>query len=63
MKTCSRFASIRSGFEREVHFLRSHSERYEDTAPARASANIAASTKQRMAKALSRHFERCPECG
>jgi hypothetical protein len=63
MKTCSRFARIKAGFEREAHMLRSHSVRYHGTTPAKASATRATDAKRRMARALNSHYERCPECG
>ncbi|MBV9024177.1 MAG: hypothetical protein JO362_10380 [Streptomycetaceae bacterium] len=63
MKTCRRFTRIKADFEQDIRFLRNYSECHQGTAAAKASAKNAHSTKQRMAKALSRHFEKCPECG
>lgn len=40
-----------------------HSKRYEGSPAAKSSAKQAASAKQRMARALSGHVGRCPECG
>ncbi|WP_405735037.1 hypothetical protein OG607_41765 [Streptomyces sp. NBC_01537] len=63
MKTCPRFTRIKSGYERDISYLRSHSERHQGTAPAKTSAKNAITVKRSMARALNRHFERCPECG
>lgn len=63
MKTCQRFASIKSGFEQDIRFLRGHAERYQGSAPAKTSAKNAISVKRNMARALNRHLDRCPECG
>ncbi|MEV7955215.1 hypothetical protein [Streptomyces sp. NPDC088141] len=63
MRTCPRFAHIKSDFERDISFLRGHAERHAGTAPAKTSAKNALRVKGNMARALSRHFESCPECG
>ncbi|MFD9223413.1 hypothetical protein ACFYXH_39965 [Streptomyces sp. NPDC002730] len=63
MKTCQRFTRIKSGFEQDIRFLRSHSERHQGTSPAKTSAKNAISVKQNMARALNRHLDHCPECG
>ncbi|NGO46201.1 hypothetical protein [Streptomyces ureilyticus] len=63
MKTCRRFTTIRQEFEREIGFLSAHSERHAGRPAAKSSAKHALSAKQHMAKALSRHVGRCPECG
>ncbi|MFI9755779.1 hypothetical protein [Streptomyces collinus] len=63
MRVCRRFTTIRDEFEREIDFLRSHSERHAGRPAAKASAYYARSAKGQMAKALSRHVGRCPECG
>ena len=63
MKTCRRFATIRKEYEREITFLNAHSERHAGKPSAKSSAKHAASTKARMARALTGHVERCPECG
>lgn len=63
MKTCPHFTRIRAGYEKEMRYLRNYSERHQGTAPARASARTALGTKQRMAQALTRHYEWCLECG
>ncbi|MFJ5546738.1 hypothetical protein [Streptomyces sp. NPDC093225] len=62
MKTCPRFSRIRASYERDMGYLANHSARHQGTAPGKASARIAAGTKQRMAKALTRHYEHCLEC-
>ncbi|MFE6977038.1 hypothetical protein [Streptomyces sp. NPDC057682] len=63
MKTCRRFNTVRAQYEREIEFMLAHSERYAGRPAAKASAKQAASAKQRMARALSSHVGRCPECG
>ncbi|MFF9016629.1 hypothetical protein ACF09C_27115 [Streptomyces sp. NPDC014870] len=63
MKTCHYFTTIRTQYEREIGFMLAHSKRYEGKPAAKSSAKQAASTKQRMARALSSHVGRCPECG
>ncbi|MFF8958684.1 hypothetical protein [Streptomyces sp. NPDC014894] len=63
MKTCQRFSRIKSGYEQDITFLRSHSERHEGKPSAKASAKHAAGAKRAMARALNRHYERCRECG
>ncbi|MFJ4828768.1 hypothetical protein ACIP79_02340 [Streptomyces sp. NPDC088747] len=63
MKTCHQFDTVRGEYEREIGFLLAHSHRHEGRPAAKASAKQAASTKQRMARALSSHVGRCPECG
>ncbi|MFI5795962.1 hypothetical protein [Streptomyces sp. NPDC051677] len=63
MRTCHRFSQIRQEFEQEIGFLGNHSELHAGRPAAKASAKHALSAKQRMAKALSRHVVRCPECG
>ncbi|MET8217531.1 hypothetical protein [Streptomyces hirsutus] len=63
MKTCPRFAALREEYEREIGFLSAHSERHAGKPSAKSSAKYAASTKARMARALSGHIGRCPECG
>ncbi|MFJ7997532.1 hypothetical protein ACIQ7D_10355 [Streptomyces sp. NPDC096310] len=63
MKTCRRFAVIRREFEREITFLTAHSARHAGRPTAKSSAKYAISAKHRMARALSGHVGRCPECG
>ena len=63
MKTCNQFKIVRADYEREIGFMIAHSERHEGRPAAKSSAKQAASTKQRMARALTSHVERCPECG
>ncbi|MFK4222184.1 hypothetical protein [Streptomyces sp. NPDC019890] len=63
MKTCPRFTRIKSGYEQDIRFLRNHAERHQGAASAKTSAKNAYGAKQRMARALTRHFESCPECG
>ncbi|WP_172387209.1 hypothetical protein [Streptomyces sp. MNP-20] len=63
MKTCERFARIKSGYERDITYLRNHSQRSTGTPAAKVSVTNARAVRSRMAKALGRHFERCPICG
>ncbi|MEU6964332.1 hypothetical protein [Streptomyces chrestomyceticus] len=63
MKTCPRFATLHEEYEREISFLAAHSARHAGRPAAKTSAKHAASTKTRMARALSSHVGRCPECG
>ncbi|MCX5395594.1 hypothetical protein [Streptomyces sp. NBC_00102] len=63
MKTCNRFNTVRAEYEREIKFMIAHSERHAGRPAAKSSAKQAASTKQRMARALSSHVGHCPECG
>lgn len=63
MKTCHQFDTVRAEYEREIGFLIAHSQRHEGRPSAKSSATQAASTKKRMARALSSHVGRCPECG
>ncbi|MFJ6898209.1 hypothetical protein [Streptomyces hokutonensis] len=63
MKTCHRFNTVRTEYEREIGFMLAHSQRHEGSPAAKSSAKQAASTKKRMARALSSHVGRCPECG
>ncbi|KOG74969.1 MULTISPECIES: hypothetical protein [Streptomyces] len=63
MKTCPRFATLREEYEREIGFLTAHSARHAGRPAAKSSAKHAASAKARMARALSGHVGRCPECG
>ncbi|MFF5727967.1 hypothetical protein [[Kitasatospora] papulosa] len=63
MKTCHEFSTVRREYEREIGYMLAHSQRYEGRPSAKSSAKQAASAKQRMARALSSHVGRCPECG
>ncbi|GLW02530.1 MULTISPECIES: hypothetical protein [Streptomyces] len=63
MKTCPKFTRIKAGFETEMGLMASHSARHAGTRPGKASAMMAAGSKQRMARALTQHYARCPECG
>ncbi|WP_367435160.1 hypothetical protein [Streptomyces celluloflavus] len=63
MKTCPRFARIKSGYEQDIRFLCSYAERHRGTGPAKASEKNAFTVKRSMARALNRHIDRCPECG
>ncbi|MBN3932984.1 hypothetical protein IQ279_25820 [Streptomyces verrucosisporus] len=63
MKTCRRFAAIREEYEREIAFLNAHSKRHAGKPSAKSSAKHAASAKARMARVLTGHVGRCPECG
>ncbi|MET9566816.1 hypothetical protein ABZY07_42080 [Streptomyces tauricus] len=63
MKTCRRFKTVRARYEREIRFTLAHSDRHKGEPAAKLSTKRAVSTKQQMARALSHHVERCPECG
>ncbi|MFD8814695.1 hypothetical protein ACFV23_25200 [Streptomyces sp. NPDC059627] len=63
MKTCHQFDTVRAEYVREIDFMLAHSQRHEGRPAAKSSAKTATSTKHRMARALSRHVERCLECG
>ncbi|MFD5163469.1 hypothetical protein ACFWMJ_36380 [Streptomyces hawaiiensis] len=63
MKTCHQFDTVRAEYEREINFMLAHSQRHAGRPAAKSSAKQASSTKQRMARALSSHVGRCPECG
>ncbi|MFI0743294.1 hypothetical protein ACH4PU_35255 [Streptomyces sp. NPDC021100] len=63
MKTCERFARIKAGYEQDILFLCSYAERNPGTAPAKTSAKNAFTVKRSMARALSRHVDRCLQCG
>ncbi|MFE0192607.1 hypothetical protein [Streptomyces sp. NPDC058989] len=63
MKTCHQFANLREEYEREIGYLSAHSKRHASRASAKSSAKHAVSAKARMARALSGHLRRCPECG
>ncbi|BBC30736.1 uncharacterized protein SGFS_020300 [Streptomyces graminofaciens] len=63
MKTCPRMSRIRSDFEKDIRFLTVYAERKAGTPPAKTSAKQAITVKRNMARAMSRHFARCPECG
>ncbi|MFJ6017591.1 hypothetical protein [Streptomyces sp. NPDC092952] len=63
MKTCHQFNIVRAEYEREIGFMLAHSARHAGSRAAKSSATRAASAKRRMARTLSSHVERCPECG
>ncbi|MFI1890267.1 hypothetical protein [Streptomyces jumonjinensis] len=63
MKTCHRFARIRAGHERDIQGLLNHAALYPERTSGKVSSTRAAGAKYAMARALSRHFERCRECG
>ena len=63
MKTCHQFASLREEYEREIGYMIAHSKRHAGRPAAKSSAKQAASAKARMARALTSHVGRCPECG
>ncbi|MEU9397681.1 hypothetical protein AB0D86_47900 [Streptomyces sp. NPDC048324] len=56
-------SSIRSDFERDIRFLTAYAVRNAGTPRAKTSAKQAITVKRNMARAMSRHFARCPECG
>ncbi|MEU5159623.1 hypothetical protein AB0G74_08430 [Streptomyces sp. NPDC020875] len=63
MKTCHRFARIRASHERDIRGLLNHADRNSGRTAGKVSATRALGAKHAMAKALSRHFEHCRECG
>ncbi|AJC55003.1 hypothetical protein [Streptomyces sp. 769] len=63
MKTCERFQTMKAGYERDIAYLHNHAKHREGTAAAKTNATTAVALKVRMAKALGRHFDRCPICG
>ncbi|WP_263978913.1 hypothetical protein [Streptomyces aculeolatus] len=63
IRTCAGFTALQAVYEREIGYLKAHSVRHEGRPAARCSATQAASTKARMARALTSHLARCPECG
>ncbi|MFC9131944.1 hypothetical protein ACFT4A_34620 [Streptomyces sp. NPDC057099] len=63
MKTCPQFDAVRAEYEREVGYLQAHSTRHEGRPAAKSSARQAVAAKQRMARALTGHVGRCPQCG
>ncbi|GCD41815.1 hypothetical protein ADK70_38560 [Streptomyces rimosus subsp. pseudoverticillatus] len=63
MRTCRRFERIKSGFERDIRFMLNHAERHQGSTSGKVSQTSALGARQRMAKALSRHFQHCRECG
>ncbi|MEU8495277.1 hypothetical protein AB0940_01245 [Streptomyces sp. NPDC006656] len=63
MKTCERFTDLKAGYERDITFLRNHSARHAGSTASKSSTRHALAVKQNMAKALARHFTRCPLCG
>ncbi|ULR53947.1 MULTISPECIES: hypothetical protein [Streptomyces] len=54
---------IKSDFEKDIRFLTAYAERKAGTPSAKTSAKQAITLKGNMARAMSRHFARCPECG
>ncbi|QYX76486.1 hypothetical protein K1J60_08155 [Streptomyces akebiae] len=63
MRTCPRMSHIKSDFEKDIRFLTAYAERKAGTPSAKTSAKQAITLKGNMARAMSRHFARCPECG
>lgn len=63
MKTCASFDRIKSGYERDITYLGNHAKVHKGTRAGKVSATTVHGVKSRMARALSRHYERCPICG
>ncbi|WP_129287534.1 hypothetical protein [Streptomyces sp. GZWMJZ-114] len=59
---CRRFDTLRAEFEREIAYFSGHSARNRGTSAGKASATHAIDARRNMARALSTHTERCPEC-
>lgn len=62
MKPCSRFHRIKALAERDIASHTSHAERHAGKSSAKVSATLAVEARHSMAKALSRHYQNCPEC-
>lgn len=62
MRTCHRFDRLKAQAEREIAFHTAHAAKHAGERSAKQSATMAALARQGMGKALSRHYERCPEC-
>ncbi|MGW6745037.1 hypothetical protein ACWGDX_30610 [Streptomyces sp. NPDC055025] len=63
MRTCHRFHRIKSGFEQDIRFQKNYAQRKAGTPAAKASGKYADTVRLNMARALSRHYEHCLECG
>ncbi|WP_282697816.1 hypothetical protein [Streptomyces sp. CC208A] len=63
MKTCPKFDRLRAKYLQETAYLLNHAARHQGSHTARASTDLARSSKQRMARGLSGHVARCLECG
>ncbi|MFF0740548.1 hypothetical protein ACFYVL_09110 [Streptomyces sp. NPDC004111] len=63
MNTCRRFKAVRDEYVREIGYMAAHAARYADKPSGKSSAKQADSAKARMARALTNHVGRCPECG
>ncbi|MEV1011778.1 hypothetical protein [Streptomyces sp. NPDC049881] len=63
MKTCRRFERIRDSYERDIRIQTSRSHNHPASAAGQAGAGLAYGARKRMAQALNRHLDRCPECG
>jgi hypothetical protein len=63
MRTCPRFERIKAQAEREIRMHKAHAAKHAGKQSAKQSATMAALARQGMGRALSRHYEKCPECG
>ncbi|MFJ7779346.1 hypothetical protein [Streptomyces yangpuensis] len=62
MKTCDRFTDLKAGYERDITFLRNHASLHAGSNASKSSTRHALAVKQNMARALARHYSRCPLC-
>jgi hypothetical protein len=62
MKPCPRFHRIKALAERDAATHTSHAKRHTGKPSAKVSATLAVEARHSMAKALSRHYQNCPEC-
>lgn len=62
MKTCHRFDLLKARAERDIHMHKAHATQHVGERSAKQSATLAVLARQGMGRALSRHYENCPEC-
>jgi hypothetical protein len=62
VKTCPRFRRIKANAEREIALHSSHAQAYAGRPSAKQSGALAVSARHSMGRALSRHYQDCPEC-
>ncbi|MET9431730.1 hypothetical protein [Streptomyces sp. NPDC003036] len=62
MKTCDRFERMKNAYETDLAVLNGHADRHAGTNPAKASSRIAKGVQLNMARALSKHYDRCRVC-
>lgn len=62
MKTCHRFDRLKARAEHEIRMHTAHAAKHAGEQSAKQSATMAVLARQGMGRALSRHYENCPEC-